>query len=237
MIPLLLLFLVVLIAAWVGVKKNFAGARVMLAIAAVGGLAVFAANAWKLASNTPEKRRISDQEAAGRALAELVARDIPQGTVLVLRTPPCAKFKYEITLPRFDGLQTAFKKTALQIVQAGPRVGQELCDDPAITVLPEDQFEPELAKWLNQHSEIKAVVSLLPVVPRLPGEKVPPLYGFFGGRGIPWADDIRSGALKAVLIPRNRTPPQVAEKDGLPPRFMLVTKDNLDEALKDQPTP
>lgn len=234
MMPLLTLFLVVVIAAFIGMKKGIAGARVLLVIAAVGGIAAFAIHVWKGSLETPAQRRVTDQEAAGRVLAELVAREIPAGTVLVLRTPPSEKFKFEITLARFDGLQKALKKTPLQMIQVGPQVAQERCDDPAVTVLPEARFEPELVKWLGQHREIKAIISLLPVVPQLVGDKIPPLYGFFGGRGIPWVGAVRSGALKAVIISRKHAPPQIAEKNGLPPRFMLVTKDNLDAALKDQ---
>ena len=75
---------------------------------------------------------------------------------------------------------------------------------------------------------------LLPFLPDCAFDRAIPVYGFSEGRGTPWADGIRNGSLKAVLIHRKNGSPQ-PEKDGdLPPNYFLVTAANLDEALKDQ---
>jgi hypothetical protein len=226
--------LLLLIAAIAGVKKNISGARAVLALAIAAGFAIFAINTWNYFAHPAGKYRFTDQGAAGRAIAAVVVRDIPQGGVLVIRLPPSTKFKQEISASRFEGLKAAFKDTPLQIIQAGPLIASMGCDDPSCISFPSEQFETEIVKWLGQHPEIKAIVSLLPIEPQLRGGNLPPLYGFSGGHAMPWADEIRSGRAKAMIVQRRGALPVDDANGELPPKYMLVTAANLDEALKDQ---
>lgn len=179
---------------------------------------------------------MDEERAAANVLGQYLAREIHAGFVLVLRDPPIAKSGVaELSNVRFAGLLEACKGSPIELNQAGPASAETTVDGEAFTGFSGAAFEDELRQWFGKQREVKAVVSLLPLAPQFRPPNVP-FYAFFAGRDTSWADGIRSGRIKAAIVYRRPPLPSDLRPEanhGLPAKFILVTKDNVDAAVKE----
>lgn len=234
MIALPIVSLVALAAAVVAHRRRLPGARILLAGAIIMGLCSVGYRIATRRTLSPVQQALQDEEAAGRALAAHAAGQVAPGVVLVLRLPPLARVKNEITAVRFAGVQAALKDKPFQVIEAGPNWANLGTDDPDFALLAEDRFDEELRALLARHPDVKAIVSLLAVTPPL-GGGVPPLYCFFAGREPTWINDLRRDRTRAVMLYRDKIAPDGAPSpSGVPGRFLLVTASNLNDVVAAQ---
>jgi hypothetical protein len=229
-----LILLLAVIAAIIAARRGVAGAQGIIVVAVLASVVVLAANLISRTGNPPEKRMFTEEETSGQVLGGLVSTDVAAGPILVLRHPPLARFKQEITASRFAGFSSAIKGKPLQSVIAGPNHGNFGSDDPSMQLFSQDGLDTELQAWLATHGEIKTVVSLLSTIPPLPADRI--AYGFVDARDPGWPEGVRSGRIKAVIMYRPRPLPPDTKPEanhGLPPKYNLVTAANLDEALRE----
>ncbi len=230
----LILFLIV-IGAFLAVRKNVPGSSKLLIGATGCGLVVFAITVWLRIAHSPERLSLNDEEAAGLALGRIIAREVPAGIVLVLRLPTIPGKRDEITGLRCQGLLKALRATPLQVIQAGPNFNIPGSGDDGFVFMDKDQINRDAAEWCAKHPEVKAVASLLPTAPEFSASQIPSLYGFYAGRETPWVEEIKRGQTKAALLYRPRSlPPEtnLESNDGLPPKFILVSTANLNQTVK-----
>lgn len=224
-------------AALVAARRNVPGAKAVVVVCAIGASVLSARNLWSGGKQSSRNDLVGEEQAAGKVLASLLLAEVNQGTVLILRNPPMEGASREISAARCEGFLAACKESPLRLVQAGPRRSGSIDATPDFVFFSEAALQQEANAWLAAHKDVRAVVSLLPVWPNLnPGA---PVYAFLDvSRDASWVNGIKNGRIKAAIIYRLRPSapdanPEAASGNGLPAKFILVTKDNVDAAVKE----
>lgn len=230
--PLPAIALLVLAAvAFFAVRRNARGANMLVLVAVAGALVFFGLSLFGRKEDRSSSRLASDEAAAGAVLARIFSSDVKDGSVLVLRNPSNEKLRNEMSAHRYAGFSGG--AGAVRLVQAGPNLASFTSNDPAFTQFGSETLADDIARWLADHKEVRTVVSLLGTMPRLPSDRT--AYGFIDLRDTGWPAEIKNGRVKAAVMYRLQPlPPDTKPEanNGLPPKFILVTKDNLDEAVK-----
>lgn len=210
-----------------------ANVAVILCVAGACGLAIF--NFARKEEGSYASSFISDEQAAGNELARLLLADVKEGQVLLLRNPPLAGASREVSALRCEGVARACEKSGVQLIQAGPRFPGDAGGQADFIYMSEGSLREEVHMWATKNKEVRAVVSLLPVWPQVAFNG--PVFAFMdASRDTSCLNDIRSGRVRAGIFYRMRPlPPETKPEanNGLPPKFILVTKENLDEAVKE----
>ena len=99
----------------------------------------------------------------------------------------------------------------------------------------DETIDTDVRQWFASHPDVKVLVSLCSTLCAIPPGVT--YYGFVDARDGGWAEAVKAGRIKAAIMYRIRALPDETAPEtnnGLPPKFILVTKDTLDEAVKAQ---
>lgn len=230
----IVLILIAVVALYLA-RRGVRGAKVAVVLCVVGACALSIFNFVRKEEGAYANSFVSDEQAAGYEIARLLLGDVKDGQVLLLRNPPLPGATREVSALRCEGVLRACEKSGVQLVQAGPRFSGDAGGPEDFIYMSEGSLREEVHKWATKNKEVRAVVSLLPVWPQIAFNG--PVFAFMdASRDTACFNDIRNGRVRAGIFYRMRPlPPETKPEanNGLPPKFILVTKENLDEAVKE----
>ncbi|MBN1670296.1 MAG: sugar ABC transporter substrate-binding protein [Kiritimatiellae bacterium] len=244
----LILCLVGILACYFRFRTHPQNAGVAIAVLIVVAIAAGGLRMCARSTSRPEAVRGGYYTAVAFKLGRAVAQSVPGGGEVLVVQYNFAGKPTPTSLAQIAGLEQAFKNTPLRVGAVEPRYDPAKDKYPQeLTLVPAERGTPASLFFaaLDKHPNAAAVVSFvgMPIRaedgrPAPARERTPPVFLVNPGTETPWADWMKKGLVKAVVMPRpGKTYGPLTAASGKSGEALfddycqLITRENLDTVL------